>query len=240
MFSNPKFLAIYSGSVTAAALILLMHAFAPFGDKKARFEEITVQRINVVEPDGTLRMVMTNKTFFPGNILKGKDHPNNTRPRTAGVLFYNDEGTENGGLVFAGAKGPDGKISAGGGLSFDQYEQDQVLQLLQYEVGGQRYAGFKVNDAPDISMDYAVSDTLDKMKDGPAKEVEKAKYQKTYGLKNRIFIGKRFDHSVSMELRDQEERARIIIKVTPEGTPIMQFLDEKGKITSQLPPLKRM
>jgi hypothetical protein len=61
-----------------------------------------VQRINVVEPDGTLRLVLSNHSRLPGVIVRGKERPF-ARPQ-AGMLFYNDEGTENGGLVFGAAQ----------------------------------------------------------------------------------------------------------------------------------------
>lgn len=41
--------------------------------KKSAFQEITVERINIVEPDGTLRMVLSGKSRIPGLIVKGKD-----------------------------------------------------------------------------------------------------------------------------------------------------------------------
>jgi hypothetical protein len=38
-----------------------------FADKSkvVRFEELDVQRLNLVEPDGTLRMVISDKARFP-------------------------------------------------------------------------------------------------------------------------------------------------------------------------------
>lgn len=68
-----------------------------------QFDVIQVHRIDVVEPDGTLRMVISNKNRLPPVIVKGKEHPEFGEPRPqAGMLFYNDEGSENGGLIFGG------------------------------------------------------------------------------------------------------------------------------------------
>ncbi|GAB2590350.1 hypothetical protein ISP15_16975 [Dyella jejuensis] len=75
--------------------VLLLTGFA--SSRSSTFDEITVHRINVVEPDGTLRMVISNKADLPGVIVKGKEQPPQDRPQ-AGMLFYNDEGSENGGL----------------------------------------------------------------------------------------------------------------------------------------------
>src|SRR5450432_581455 len=91
-----RLLAIYSATLTGVLAILLLTGAA----KKPRFDEIDVQRINVVEPDGTLRMVISNHARLPGIIVRGKEQQF-ARPQ-AGVLFYNDEATENGGLIFGG------------------------------------------------------------------------------------------------------------------------------------------
>src|SRR6202166_1528966 len=71
--------------------------------KVMSFTELDVQRINVREPDGTLRMTISNSATAPGLIFKGKEHPFPNR-QAAGILFFNDEGTETGGLLFGGAK----------------------------------------------------------------------------------------------------------------------------------------
>src|SRR5690348_5316438 len=65
-----------------------------------RFEEIDVQRVNIREPDGKLRLVLSSRARSPGGIAHGKEYPGaGTRP---GIIFYNDEETENGGLAIEG------------------------------------------------------------------------------------------------------------------------------------------
>ena len=120
---------------------------------KTAFDEIDVKRINVREEDGTLRLVISNTQRFPGIVVKGKEQPHPNR-RTAGVLFFNEEGTENGGLTFDGSN-RDGKVSSTGHLSFDRYEQDQVIQLTQGEEQGSRFAALIMTDRPDKPMDFA-------------------------------------------------------------------------------------
>ncbi|MFZ0007219.1 MAG: hypothetical protein WAK94_03170, partial [Steroidobacteraceae bacterium] len=39
------------------------------------FDSLTVQRINVVDPDGKLRLVIANGAQLPGAILHGKTYP---------------------------------------------------------------------------------------------------------------------------------------------------------------------
>jgi len=128
---------------TAFAAVLLI------GAKQHRtqaFDEIEVHRINVVEPDGTLRMVISNRDQLPGVIVKGKEQPKNDRPQ-AGMLFYNDEGSENGGLIFGGRKNDKGEVvDSGGSLSFDKYGANQIVQLAGVDDSSDRFAGLIVND----------------------------------------------------------------------------------------------
>src|SRR2546430_10914937 len=117
-----KVLAVYSTVLTT-----LLAAFTLAGAAAARvqrFDEIDAHRINIREPDGTLRMVMSNHARLPGVIVRGTEHPPVARPY-AGMLFYNDEGTENGGLVFGGHRNAHGE-AAGSGVNppFDRYARD--------------------------------------------------------------------------------------------------------------------
>jgi hypothetical protein len=100
-----------------AAVTLLTGAKAP----PAKFEEIDVGRINIREPDGKLRMVISNREQFPGEPWKGGEKPRPDRRTMAGMLFINDEGTENGGLIQKGFVDADGKVNAGVSLTFDRF-----------------------------------------------------------------------------------------------------------------------
>src|SRR5258708_31114538 len=63
-FDSHRFLTIYAGVLTVVFAVTILGGFAP--SKKTVFEEITVQRVNIIEPDGTLRMVISDKALFPG------------------------------------------------------------------------------------------------------------------------------------------------------------------------------
>ena len=84
--------------VTAPLLVVL--TLAAFTQRQ-RFGEIDVQRINVIEPDGKVRMVISNKTRAPDAVLGGKTFKRQGG-NSAGIIFYNEEGDEDGGLVFGG------------------------------------------------------------------------------------------------------------------------------------------
>ncbi len=128
---------------TTFAVVLLMGATS---HRSQAFDEIQVHRINVVEPDGTLRMVISNHDRLPGVIVKGKESPKVDRPE-AGMLFYNNEGSENGGLIFGGHRNEKGEIvDSGGSLSFDKYGASQIVQLAGVDDKDNKFAGLAVND----------------------------------------------------------------------------------------------
>ena len=66
-------------------------------------EELTAKRINIVEPNGQPRLVLSNVEKSPANLNHGKPFgiPGGNR---GGLIFYDDEATECGGLVFSGRK----------------------------------------------------------------------------------------------------------------------------------------
>ncbi len=65
---------------------------------------------------------------YPGSFYHGREIDRPDRRDSAGMLFINDEGTEDGGLIYGGAT-TDGKRSSFSHLSFDQYEQDQTVVM---------------------------------------------------------------------------------------------------------------
>ena len=202
-----KVLVVYSTVLTT-----LLAAFTLTGSAAARvqhFDEIDAHRINVREADGTLRMVISNHARLPGVIVRGKEHPPVDRPY-AGMLFYNDEGTENGGLVFGGHRNANGEVvDSGVNLSFDRYgASSQFVQL----------AG--VDDAKNHIVGLILSDT------------------DATSNRRRVFIGHDEEGVASVSLMDRNGRKRILLQVTPDGTPSISVLDADGKDVNQLGPTR--
>lgn len=200
-----KFLTVYSAVLTIALAALLLMGMKPEGTK-ASFDELTVQRINVVEPDGTLRMVISNHDRLPGIIVRGKERPFE-RPQ-AGMIFLNDEASEIGGLIFGGRRNAKGEImDSGASLSFDRYEANQVVQLIGVDDKENRFAGLSVTDSPSGT------------------EVHR-----------RIWVGRGEDGASVVNIMDPQGRKRIVMKVDADGTPSLVFLDAEGKVVSRMVP----
>jgi hypothetical protein len=234
--ASSRFLTIYSGVLTAVFAVTILGGFAGPA-KKSTFEEIYVQRINIVEPDGTLRMVLSGKSRAPGLIVKGKEYPREDR-KTAGVLFFDDEGTEDGGLIFGGMKDKNGKVESWGHLSFDRYNQDQVFSIDAGEEDGHRRSGIAIWDRGDYPITDALEALLRVQKLPQAQqEAEWNKFAASHpGDTQRAYLGRVGDRSVGLRLMDQDGHDRLRLRVNPDGSPVMQFLDASGKVTTEFPP----
>ena|ERR1019366_1816415 len=94
--------------------IVLLTATAFQRPRGTNLGEIAVERINVVEKNGRARMVIANSERQAPTVVNGVTLGSN-RERPAGVIFFNDEGDEAGGLVVGGRGG-----NAAASLTFDQ------------------------------------------------------------------------------------------------------------------------
>jgi hypothetical protein len=228
-FDATRALIAYSGITTAAlAVTLLSGAVSPTPD--AKFGTIDVQRINIREPDGTLRLVASNTARAPGAIVKGKEYPHPSR-KAAGMIFYNDEGTENGGLIFGGDASEGG--NSYGSLTFDRYEQDQVVQLIGEQDGEKRRAGIAVFDRPEARFDYPAIATAAKL---PPDRQAAALRRANAGGVSRLFAGRAADKSSEVALRDAAGHERLVLSVGETGDTKIAFLDADGKVTKTVTP----
>ncbi|MFN2399374.1 MAG: hypothetical protein ABR543_12140 [Gemmatimonadaceae bacterium] len=231
-----RFLKRYALVSTTLVVVLTLAAFTG-ALQKQRFTEIDVERINIVEPDGKLRMVISNRPRSIGPIYKGKPfgYPGGSRP---GMIFFNDEGTENGGLGFDGRRAADGTYRAGAQLAFDQ---DQVLFLSYSDNSGQRRMGLTVADRADVSIyDFVLKrDSINKLPAGPQKIEALAKLQEPVNgvplVAQRVYVGRDVSKSAIVSLGDRMGRARLRLLVDSLGTARIEFLDVNGRVVHRIP-----
>ena len=204
------------------------HGHRPTG--ATHIDRLEVERIDVREPDGTLRMVLSSTAAAPGVYIKGVEHPHPDR-KSAGILFYNDEGTENGGLIFGGEK-KDGQVSSYGHLSFDQYEQDQVISIDGGQDGRQRIAGITFSDRPTTPIPW---DLIEHAATDPAVQAKLDALDKAGGFGYpRLYIGKNSQRASTVVLNDAAGHPRLLLKVAPDGPASIDFLDQHGKTVRTL------
>ena len=179
--------------------------------QQPRFEEISAERINIVEPNGTPRLILYNSSHTPGAILYGKDHPHPNRSPHAGMLYFNHEGTEN-----------------GGSLTFDQFDQDQVVSLS---------GGLRVWDQPYTP----IAQLLERVQNARAKPEgqertrameEVSAWARAQGIfRQRLRAQTTRDRSAIIELADTLQRPRLRLVVDSAGSARLEFLGDSGQVT---------
>ncbi len=219
-------------------LVLGVLAFTAFTQTKQKFDEITVERLNVVEKNGQLVAVIANTDRMPDPIVGGKTFKTERPP---GMIFYNGIGDECGGLVFGAATGENAragdKYGAYGGFSLDQYKQSQAIGLIYNDHSGSREVGLKVWDRPETSQSEFIErgDVIRKMPEGPEKEAARKSLRESGFSPTRIFVGKNKEREAKVTLYDAKGNARINMIVDAAGVPRLDFLDESGKVTYSMP-----
>jgi hypothetical protein len=236
-FSSRRFLVAYSGLLTVLFVLSVLYGFAKT-EAGQNFDEITVHRINVVEPDGTIRLILTNTASSPGIYIKNKEYPHPRGRKGAGLLFFDEEGTEDGGLSYGIEKDASGHVvGSDGHLSFDQYMQDQIFTIDAGRDGDKKFSLLRMDDRGDYSLMEAL-DAVSRITKLP-KEQQESEFKKFVathpGDHPRVILGRARDGGSVLQLKDTEGRDRIVLRVAPDGTPKLQFLDAAGKVLSELP-----
>ena len=196
----------------AALLLTMLLAAVSVGAtmQQPRFEELNAERINIVEPDGKPRLILYNSSHTPGAILYGKDNPHPNRSPHAGMLYFNDEGTEN-----------------GGHLTFDQFDQDQVVSLV---------GGLRVWDQPYLPM----AQLLERVQAARAKPEgpertrameEMSAWARAQGIfRQRLRAQTTRDKAAVIELADTLQRPRLRMVVDSLGSARLEFLGDSGQV----------
>src|SRR6266498_2765242 len=207
-----------------ATLLLVVLMFAGLGqtNQKTKFTEIDVERINIVEKDGKLKMVISNGERQHPGVVDGKTL---SRTRSPGILFFNEKGDECGGLSFSGDQ-KDGAASASALLAFDRFRQDQTVGIQYGESNGQYYAGLRVWDRPDAPLGELIDQlqAIQKLRNSPAASGPL-----------RVFVGETREKAAALTLSDPQGRPRLQLMVDAQGAAKLEFLDEKGNVVQRLP-----
>ena len=203
---DARFLGRAALVLTALLAAVSLGAFT----QQPRFEELSAERINIVEPNGKPRLILYNSSHTPGAILYGKDHPHPNRSPHAGMLYFNAEGTEN-----------------GGSLTFDQFDQDQVVSLS---------GGLRVWDQPYTP----IAQLLERVQAARAKPEgqERARamedvsaWARAQGIfRQRLRVQTTREKSAMIELADTLQRPRLRMVVDSAGSARLEFLGDSGQV----------
>jgi hypothetical protein len=219
---------------TALFSLNYIHPFLP----ERNFKIINAQRINIREKDGTLKAVLSNSAGFN----EGQRSGQSGGVRFSGLMFYNEEGQETGGLVYQGKAIPGGQDSDVT-LTMDQYRQDQNVYLNHTEhkdsQGRSISDGLTINSRPDwtaIKTEYTTYGDLEK---APADQRETMQLEALQNGKistRRLFFGVRrgikdrssYDDA-GIFIKNKWGRDAIKLYVDNDNRPHFEVYDELGK-----------
>lgn len=226
-------LKMYSITLTLILGFMLMSGFKT-DNTNQKFSEITVERINVIESDGKLKMVISNQQRQHPGMIDGKNF--NARERSPGIIFFNEEQDEVGGLMYSGNK----KEGANLVLSVDQYKNDQIMQLMQYtnEDGDNRYGLQLWERDKDLTMPL-LAKTMDSLDSKGFNYRQKLSYLKKKNGGNsinepRLFIGKNYNRETGLFIQDKDGVDRLRFYVDADNSPRIEVLDEKGQLIKNI------
>ncbi|MFW6193257.1 MAG: hypothetical protein ACOC83_07200 [Gemmatimonadota bacterium] len=207
---------------------------------------LTVERLEVVEPDGQPAFVLANSerpapAIMDGEVLMAGQEEERSVPS---VIFFDGHGDEVGGMLFSNESTEEG-FSATRHLSLDGHKQDQTVVLHHYQDPSGAHAGLTVSDRPeDLSLTDAMAalglepghtrDQLTSAVEQVPEEVRSDSLRQLFGVQ-RLFVGSDRGGDASLELRDGAGRPRIRISVPEEGDPSIRILDEEEDTVAQLP-----
>lgn len=199
-------------------------------EERMKVTQLDVERINIVDKQGKVRMVLSSPELSPKPVVAGQTLGGRDNEPSAGILFYNEDGDECGGLTFA---------NKSIGLCFDQYQQDQIV-VLRYDESelGKTY-GLQITDVPDLTLPQwldLIRPVIRMEDDAERSRAWEELRDKGLLRADRIFVGKNTDGDATVTVADSKGRSRIRMRVDANDVPKIEILDADGNVTFSLPP----
>lgn len=207
---------------------------------------LTAERLEIVEPDGSLSMVLANSERPAVATMDGKvlmEGQEEERRGTPMIVFFDGRGTEVGGMAFGVRETADG-YNAIRHLSLDAHNQDQSVVLMHYQSPEGSTSGLSIVDRPDVSildglarLGLSAGASREQLQAAIQALPEDGREARLEGLSgaNRAFLGSSPGGEANLTLRDGRGRPRIVIEVPREGAPSIRVLDEDGAVLLRLP-----
>jgi hypothetical protein len=223
-------------TVCAAALSALAFSSisAHAASRVERFDEIVVKRVRVIDASGQTRLLLTGKPL-PEARIDGRPIPRiGPERQNAGLMFYNDQGDEQGGLTYSGTGGEQGES-----LTFDAWHQDQALEIQHGDNPTGSDSFIAGNELPKVSMSETLPQFVREYKAARTDEERQAirmrwRSEGKFG-RQRWMIGNR-EGASDVRLNDADGHVRLLLRVEANGRARIDFLDEKGTVTKSVTP----
>jgi hypothetical protein len=230
-------LRIAIGLCGCGLILLLVSAFAGSA-QQGRFKVLDVERLNVRAANGNYVVVIANPDLLPGNVIGGKEHSGGRRG--GGLLFYNAQGDEAGGLIFDSERKDTALVNAFGQLSLDRFQSDQVVALRYLEDAEAWSAGLQVSHfVRDALLEWhAARDSILELPAAQHDSAMQALRRRFFRAGKweipRVFVGER-GKTALLRMNDMRGRARIRMVVDSLDAARLEFLDDSGRVVHRVP-----
>jgi hypothetical protein len=239
---NRELVLLRTFAVSTVTIMTVLLLFAFKTNENQKFGTIDVERINVVEADGTVKMIITNVAQFPNGETIINDLPiNKNRKKRSGMLYFNEDGLECGGLIYDGAKNEKGH-SSGLSLTYDRYDGDQVMQLktTDTEIGDKRNVSSALMFSDRTANlgrkeTYKISAELDNIKDKKLRRQKLKEYADQIGGTPRILLGKASGQKNGLFLFGDNGKRKGNFYVDKNNNVKLEVYDDEGKVTNSWP-----
>lgn len=227
-----RFLKVYALLMTVLFIVM---AFSGFTQSALRqnFDEITAKQIILTDSNGKIRVRLG------GDLGK-----------RGGILFYNDEETEAGGLLYSGKRDKDGKIDAFSLLTMDQFKSDQIVVLAYDHNGDRKRYGLTINDRPDVMSAQAdeiireLGKALRQAEQSGKSSAEMDALRREYLSRipardivaRRLFAGRDVEGASLVTLSDPDGKPRLRLQVDKLGQASISFLEPSGRAVRTIKP----
>jgi hypothetical protein len=130
-------------------------------------------------------------------------------------------------------------------MSFDQFDQDQVVVLQYVDNNGTRRMGLTVGDRANRNIYDLVQarDSLMRMTDTVQRAAALRELMAPRDgvplYAERVYVGRDRSKAAVVNLSDPQGRPRLRLVVDSLGAPRLEFLDEGGQVTARLPEARR-
>ncbi len=200
--------------------------------ESTHFKKLTAERIDIVGENGNKFIVLSNPKDQALATTNGElTNPENSERNTPGLIFFNSEGDEVGGLVFD--KDSEGTYQM---LTFDQNKNDQIMVLRkdEYEENGKwfRQYGLEISERSEKSYQKVIKEynSISKIEDSIERADEFKKFWENpeHLAPKRLFLGRLENLNTGLFLLDKENNIKLSIYVDAKGNPVMQYVDSLG------------
>ena len=135
---------------------------------------------------------------------------------------------------------PNGKVAGIGHLSFDRFNDNQVVALQYKENATSVQAGLTVYDRPSNGKFRTSLDLLEEVRKASPERQAEIRKELAAMSKNgdlgaeRVFIGSK-NKAAQLLLRDSKGRVRARLIIDQDDEAKLEFLDDTGKVTARFP-----